>query len=102
MGASWGYNLWLAGSETNAHGVAILFSATFEYKLHEVIRDPGGCYLALDIELMGKRTTIINVYGPSDRDKPEFFDNIFNLITKLGNDNVIIGGDWNCFLDPKI
>ena len=66
--ASWGYNVWLAGATTNTNGVAILFSPTFEYKLYNTRRDPNGCYIALDIELLNKRLTIINIYGPTDKD----------------------------------
>ena len=40
--SEWGYNVWLAGAVTNANGVAILFNSTFEYKIYEVKRDPGG------------------------------------------------------------
>ena len=43
--STWGYNVWLAGAATNANGVAILFSPTFEYKLYDAQR-------ALDIELL--------------------------------------------------
>ena len=38
--AVWGYNLWVAGADTNKNGVAIIFSPTFEYKVKEIIRDP--------------------------------------------------------------
>ena len=41
--AAWGYNVWIAGPVTNANGVAILFNSTFEYKIHDIIRDPRGC-----------------------------------------------------------
>ena len=100
--ASWGYNVWLAGATTNTNGVAILFSPTFEYKLYDTRRDPNGCYIALDIELLNKRLTIINIYGPSDRDTPEFIDKIAKVIKDIGNDDIIIGGDWNCILDMKL
>ena len=100
--ASWGYNLWLAGAESNSKGVAILFNSTFEYKLHSITRDPNGCYIGLDVDLMQGRTTIINVYGPSERDNPAFFENIENIIDQLGNERIIIGGDWNCILNMKL
>ena len=100
--ASWGYDLWLAGAETNSKGVAILFNSTFEYKIHKIRRDQKGCYLALDIEINQERTTLINVYGPSDRDNPDFIDNINDLINELDNENIIVGGDWNCILDMKL
>ena len=63
--STWGYNVWLAGATTNANGVAILFSPTFEYKLYNIHRDPNGCYIALDIELLNKRMTMINIYEHS-------------------------------------
>ena len=100
--STWGYNVWLAGATTNANGVAILFSPTFEYKLYDAQRDPNGCYIALDIEILKKRITLINIYGPSDRDKPEFIDKIIKVINDIGNDNIIVGGDWNCMLDMKL
>jgi len=100
--ASWGFDVWLAGEETNAKGVAILFNPSFEYKIHSVRKDPKGCYIALDEDLMQKKTTLINMYGLSDRDNPEFVDQTSNLINQFGNDDIIIGGDWNCLMDMKI
>ena len=80
MRASWGYELWLAGNETNKNGVAILFRPTFEYKLHGIKKDPNGCYIMMDIELLNKRVTLVNVYGPSAGDNPDFFSKIHELI----------------------
>ena len=51
---------------------------------------------------MNKRTTLMNVYGPSDRDNPDFFENVCNVLNRIGNENIIIGGDWNCILDMRI
>jgi len=98
----WGYSTWLAGSETNKNGVAILFNNDFEYKIHRVIRDPNGCYLLLDIELLNKRMTLINVYGPSAGDCPDFFDKVTECIDQLGNDLIIAAGDWNVVLNTKL
>ena len=100
--ASWGYELWLAGNDTNKNGVAILFRSTFEYKLHNVKKDPAGCYLVMDIELLNKRVTLLNVYGPSAGDNPEFFVKISKLIDEIGNDKIIMGGDFNCIQNMSI
>ena len=37
LSAAWGLNVWVAGSETNRNGVAILFNSNFEYKVHSVV-----------------------------------------------------------------
>ena len=71
--AAWGYNIWISGKESNKNGVAILFNNNFEYVVHSVERDPNGCFVALDIEMLKKRLSLINVYGPSSGDDPSFF-----------------------------
>ena len=100
--AMWGYDLWVSGNSTNENGVAVLFNSTFEHKIHSVIKDPNGCFIIIDMDLRGKRTTLTNVYGPSVGDNPDFFENVFNLVNQLGNDLVIMGGDWNCILNPNL
>ena len=100
--ASWGYNLWVAGADTNKNGVAILFRPTFEYKILEIIKDPNGAFILIDIELLHKRLTLANIYGPSAGDNPAFFENVNRLIDRIGNDIVIQAGDWNCTLNPAI
>ena len=100
--STWGYETWVAGANSNSKGVAILFSPSFQYKVHNVHRDPNGCFLALDVTILEIRTTLINIYGPSDKDKPEFIDEIMTVINEYQNEIIIAGGDWNCILNMKI
>ena len=100
--AVWGYELWIAGNSTNKNGVAILFNSTFEYKVHSVTKDPNGCFIIMDVDLEGKRVTLTNIYGPSAGDNPTLIDKVFNLVLQVGNDAVIMGGDWNCLLNPNL
>ena len=67
-----------------------------------MIKDPNGCFIIIDVELRGTRTTLANIYGPSAGDNPDFFQNVFNHVDKLENDTIITGGDWNCFMDPVL
>ena len=98
----WGYNCFVCGSSSASKGVAILFKNTFSYKIHNIIKDQEGCYLMLDISIFDSRYTIANIYGPSDRDNPDFFENIFQIIEQIGNRQVLTAGDWNTILDPSI
>ena len=91
----WGYNCILSGKDTNSKGVGILFNNNFEYKLHKVVKDSEGCYIILDIEMLGKRYTLVNIYGPSGHDSPGFFENLFIEVDTFENENIVIGGDWN-------
>ena len=47
--SSWGYDAWVAGSDTNRNGVAIFFNNNFEYKLYKVIKDNKGCFIIMDV-----------------------------------------------------
>lgn len=98
--ASWEYNLWLAGADSNKNGVAILLKNNFEYRLYNVIRDPKGCFIIL--EFLKKRMSLVNLYRPSDNDSRNFLDIIKNYLDKIGNEIIILGGDWNCILSMKI
>ena len=44
--------------------------------------------------------TICCLYGPN-RDDPNFFTELFSKIDQIGNDSVILGGDWNLVIDPQ-
>ena len=99
----WGYDCFVCGSSSASKGVAILFKNSFTYKVHNIIKDDnGGCYLMLDLEIFNERYTLANIYGPSDRDDPDFFNNIFQIIDQIGNRQVMAGGDWNTLLDPNL
>ena len=100
--SNWGYSVWLAGSETNRNGVAILFNNNFEHKVHKVLRDDDGHFLLLDIEFLHKRITLANIYGPSAGDNPDFLKLLGTKLEEIGNDKVIMGGDWNVVLNHQL
>ena len=71
--SQWGYECYVAGNNTASRGVAVLFKNNFEYKVHNVMKDPEGRYILIDIEMLDNRFTLGNVYGHSSGDHPEFF-----------------------------
>ena len=100
--SQWGYNCFVSGNSTNKKGVCILLNNSFEYKLHSTIKDPEGCYLILDISFLNKKFTLCNIYGPSEGDRPDFFRNIQTMIEQIGNEEIVIGGDFNIILNPNL
>ena len=42
------------------------------------------------------------VYGPSSGDHPEFFEDLFNNSISFDNELIVVGGDWNLAIDPKL
>lgn len=96
----WGFECHFSNFASNSRGVAILFNNNFEFKLHKVERDENGNKLVLDIEIEGKRLTLINIYGPN-RDDPEFYRGLLRTINENENP-VILAGDFNLILNPDI
>jgi hypothetical protein len=54
--------------------VTILFKNSFEFKIHDEVKDTFGNYIILDIWIRDYRMTLAAVYGPNG-DKPCFFEN---------------------------
>ncbi len=50
--------------------------------------------MALDAHLNNQNVTIMNIYAPNVF-SPDFFHEICNVIRTIGNDNIILGGDFN-------
>ena len=58
--------------------------ATFFNKTNVIVRNQissiDGNLLALDLSLNKQRFTLVNIYGPSDRDTPGFFQQLECII----------------------
>ena len=90
------------GNKTNARGVAILFKKHFEYKIINKISDLEGNTLTVDLTLENYfHIRIINLYAPN-KDNPKYFKNIKNLVTNNPNDYLILCGDFNLIVNPKL
>ena len=92
--AEWGGEVIFNSHTSNSRGVCILFSNYIEYKVHNSKTDQDGNMLTLDIEIEGQRFSLVNIYGPNE-DSPEFYQNIYDVLDEIGNENIIICGDFN-------
>ena len=90
----WGAEIVFGSVDSNRRGVAVLFSKDLCYELHDQKRILDNNALILDISFGAMRFTLVAIYGPNN-DSPDFFDNLQEEIDLFGNENVIIGGDFN-------
>lgn len=98
ISAEWGGEVIYSSYTSNARGVCILFNNDFEYKIYSSKRDTNGNYIILDLEIEGKRLTLINLYGPND-DSPNFYMDIIEKMQEYENDTCMICGDFNLVQD---
>ena len=101
--SEWGYNIVLSAKEgTNAsRGVMILINNNFACDTGQILTDPDGNFIIMELTILTKRITLVSIYGPNE-DKPNFYKNPKQKIQEFGNENVIICGDWNIVLNPDV
>ena len=99
--AQWGYKVHFSNYKSNARGTAILIHNNFEYKVIQEKVDINGKFLILDIIIQGNRISLVTLYGPN-KDKPTCFENINLILDELGNEHIIMCGDFNLVLEPEI
>ena len=98
----WGNsNCIFSNYQSNARGVAVFFGKELDYRIHRKIIDTNGNYIILDLTVHDQKLTLINLYGPNN-DNPQFFQDISNFIDEIGNNEIIICGDYNCVLNPDL
>jgi len=99
--AEWGYKAYFSSFSSQSRGVCILFKNNFEFNIHNIYKDHDGNLLLLDIEIEKNRISFGVVYGPN-KDNPSFYTNLKNSVSKMGNQHIILVGDWNMLLDPEL
>ena len=102
----WGGKILFFHGSSNSAGAAILIRNGFDFTLHSAISDPSGRYLIVKASIQDKQYVLVNIYAPNkDKDLLEFFRSIQKLICDNDFDNeenIIIGGDFNCPIDPLL
>ena len=99
--SQWGNRCLFSSFSSSSRGVAILFSKTVDYTVHDYINDPEGNYLIIDLTVDSNRFTLTSLYGPN-QDCPSFYDNLILKVNTFGNISKVFCGDFNLVQDPKL
>ena len=96
--------IFFSHASANARGVAVLIRKGLDIVIEHKLRDPNGRMLLLKMLINDKKYFLVNVYGPNkDAEAIKFFQYLSTTLRAMdfeSDDNVIIGGDFNCPLDP--
>lgn len=102
----WGAKLINSHGSSNSRGVAIMIKNNLDCTIHHTVLDPMGRYIILKADIKDTTYLLINVYAPNkDKDIIDFFKNLLNTLKKENLDseeNIVMGGDFNCPLNPAI
>ena len=103
----WEGKIIFSHGEHNARGVAILIPKNIEDKLTllNTYTDNEGRLLLIKCKIENNKYTIINVYVPT-KDNPKgqnhFLQKLVDIIDEYSDENIIIGGDFNTYLNPSL
>lgn len=97
---------WVAQSyhslfNSKARGTAILIHKSLQFTASNVTADPGGRYVVVTGLIANIPIILANVYAPNwDNDK--FFSDFLYNLPNLDTHHLVLGGDFNCCLNPEI
>ena len=102
----WGCKeIYFSHGTSNQRGVLIAMSKNYDVTIHKVARDKHGRYIILIAERNAVLYTIGNIYAPTRNFAKEQVSVFKEFIVELGEnitENVIIGGDYNLYMNPRI
>ena len=103
----WGGQIYFSHGEFNARGVATLipkeYNNRFEYI--EGHKDNNGRFLLISCKIDNIPLIIINIYAPTkdkQNDQINFIQNIKEKIDEYSGQNLILGGDYNTYLNIEL
>lgn len=101
----WGNDIFFSHGTSHSAGVAILIGKSNEkVNNSNVMCDNQGRYIILEVELNKEVITLMNLYGPNDdKGQKMYYEQIHRLLlTKVSGTQLLLGGDFNIFLDHTL
>ncbi len=90
---------------TLCKGVAILFPSNFDFELCDKKYDIEGRLLLLKVKIQSNTYVLFNVCSPTQDhklDQNKFTSKIKKELGPFANENIILGGDFNFYMNPKL
>lgn len=84
---------------TKSRGVAILIKRNLPIKVSKCITDKYGRFVLILASLHGEDLALLNVYCPPGHPL-DFLTEAFTKLSDLAVENTIVGGDFNCLMNP--
>jgi exonuclease III len=103
----WCGKIFFSHGESNSKGVAILFPTilSIDINIKETNSDKKGRILVVSCDIENNPFSLVNDYAPTKdnhKDQIALLNELLQILLSLNNHNLLIGGDFNVCLDPKI
>ena len=82
-------------------GTVIMFNPSLDVEMVECATSEKGRIIILEAQIDDTKFIFVNIYAPNDlAQQVNFFDGLKSKLVKYANENIIVGGDFNCALTP--
>ena len=97
--AEWGGKIFCSHGTKHSKGVMILLNPKYDIEVEKLERDNHGRLIILGTKMNDTNLVLVNLYAPNDLSQQvQFFDRTTDKLSKYADENIIIGGDFNCSL----
>ena len=87
--------------QAKARGVSVLVDQNIPFVRHNVISDTNSRFIIVSGKLYNTMMVLANVYAPNV-DDVGVLECFFSSLPDLSSHSLILGGDFNCWLDPVL
>ncbi len=101
----WGGNILFSHGTSNSRGTAILMPNQMNYDILEETKDSNGRFIGIKVKINDDEYCIFNAYAPTLDKKNEqiiFAGYMQDVISQYESDSVIMGGDYNLYMNPEL
>ena len=101
----WKGEMYFSHGTCGSRGVAILIPKNLSVDVKQIITDENGRYIILDVTIDDNSFILVNIYAPTKDKLVEqkmFLSKIKTHLSNFIDCNIIIGGDFNTCLNPKL
>jgi len=101
----WPGQIFFSHGTSNSRGVCIMIPNNIPCDIQDKIIDDEGRYIILKVKIETQIFILCNVYAPTREYKLQqinFTKNLKSALLPFENENLLVGGDFNLYLNPKL
>ena len=101
---SYSRNIYFSHGTSVSRGVCIILPKNADVQILEKISDLNGRLLLLHAIINSMELILVNIYAPTKdkiKEQSAFVHYVHDTLINFIGKTIIIGGDWNIYLDPK-